>query len=159
MIFFLQLTPCKLYVVTLNEGLLFILHLSSILFQVWGHRSDDILEFHKSHNHQDRISYIVENDLIIDAVSQKIKSLNIDVVYETKVAQYSLPNQSMENVNIQFESGESVDCKLLLGTDGARSQVRQAMNVQYISWDYDSRGIVATVKVSTPSPNTTAWQR
>lgn len=153
------MTPCKLYVVTLNEGLLFILHLSSILFQVWGHRSDDILEFHKSHNHQDRISYIVENDLIIDAVSQKIKSLNIDVVYETKVAQYSLPNQSMENVNIQFESGESVDCKLLLGTDGARSQVRQAMNVQYISWDYDSRGIVATVKVSTPSPNTTAWQR
>lgn len=126
---------------------------------MWGHSSDDLLEFHKAHNYQDRISYIVENDLIIDAVTQKLKSLNVDVIYENKVSKYDLPTQPFDNVNIKFESGESVECKLLLGTDGARSQVRKAMGVDYLSWDYDQKGIVAAVKVSTQSPNSTAWQR
>ncbi|KAL1461785.1 hypothetical protein WDU94_013656 [Cyamophila willieti] len=127
--------------------------------KVWGHSSDDLLEFHKCHNYQDKISYIVENDLIVDAVTKQLQSSNVDVMYGKKVAHYELPGQSLDKVSIKFESGDSVECKLLLGTDGANSQVRKAMNVQYVSWDYDQKGIVATVKVSVPSPNRTAWQR
>jgi Ubiquinone biosynthesis hydroxylase, UbiH/UbiF/VisC/COQ6 family len=101
----------------------------------------------------------VENDLIIDAVTKKLNTLNIDIVYQKKVAHYELPEQPLNNVKIKFESGESIECKLLLGTDGARSQVRNAMNVQYSNWSYDQKGIVATVKISTSPPNRTAWQR
>uniref|UniRef100_A0A8D8T4F6 Ubiquinone biosynthesis monooxygenase COQ6, mitochondrial n=1 Tax=Cacopsylla melanoneura TaxID=428564 RepID=A0A8D8T4F6_9HEMI len=127
--------------------------------KVWGHSSDDLLEFHKSHNYQDKISYIVENDLIVDAVTRQLQSSSIDVMYGMKVAHYELPEQPLDKVRINFESGDTVECKLLLGTDGANSQVRKAMNVQYIRWDYNEKGIVATVKVSVSNSNKTAWQR
>lgn len=126
---------------------------------MWGHSCDDVLEFHKQHNYQDKISYIVENDLIVDAVTKKINSLNIDILYDQKVAHYEIPAEPLHNVKIKFENGDDVECKVLLGTDGAGSQVRKAMGVHYISWEYDQRGIVATVKIAGSTPNRTAWQR
>jgi 2-polyprenyl-6-methoxyphenol hydroxylase-like FAD-dependent oxidoreductase len=44
-----------------------------------------------------------------------------------------------------------------VGADGAASQVRNFAGIPTVGWDYNQKGIVATVEHD--SPNTTAWQR
>lgn len=35
-----------------------------------------------------------------------------------------------------------------IGADGARSLIRQTMGVQYTAWEYEQKGIVATLEVA-----------
>lgn len=46
---------------------------------------------------------------------------------------------------------------LQVGADGANSPTRAAAGIGVWGWDYDQRGLVATIK--TAEPHTTAWQR
>lgn len=61
-------------------------------------------------------------------------------------------------VTIQLASGEKISAKLLVGADGANSQIRQLMGIGMLQWDYGQSALVARVKTSKPNQHT-AWQR
>lgn len=62
----------------------------------------------------DDISYIVENDLILDSVSKEIGDIpNVEVLYGEKAKLYGLPGQE-KNVNICMENGDLYICEVLV---------------------------------------------
>ncbi|KOC63288.1 Ubiquinone biosynthesis monooxygenase COQ6 [Habropoda laboriosa] len=127
--------------------------------QVWDACSDAMIVFNKDCLTEE-IAYIVENDLLLQAVNKQLaKKENVDVIYNSKVVHIKLPERSGENAEIQLQNGTTYRTKLLIGADGANSLVRQTMGTQYIKWDYNQLGVVATLKLSEPTENIVAWQR
>lgn len=127
--------------------------------QVWDACSDAMIVFNEDYT-TDEIAYIVENDLVLHAVNKQLSEKgNVDVIYNSKVEHIKLPKVPEENAEIQLQNGKRFKAKLLVGADGANSLVRQTMGAQYIKWDYNQMGVVATLKLSEPTENVAAWQR
>ncbi|XP_019880267.2 ubiquinone biosynthesis monooxygenase COQ6, mitochondrial [Aethina tumida] len=127
--------------------------------QVWDGVSDAMITFNHE-NSEDYVSYIVENDVLLSATNRVMKDIkNVQVLYKAKIKQYNLPDHEHDKVSLCMENGDEITCDLLLGCDGANSQVRKTMQVHYLSWNYDQMGVVATLQFAEKSTNDTAWQR
>ncbi|XP_017876417.1 ubiquinone biosynthesis monooxygenase COQ6, mitochondrial-like [Ceratina calcarata] len=127
--------------------------------QVWDACSDAMIVFNEDYV-TDEVAYIVENDLLLHAVNKQLSEKeNVNVIYNSKVENINLPKTPEENAEIQLQNGKRFKAKLLVGADGANSLVRQTMGAQYIKWDYNQMGVVATLKLSEPTDNIVAWQR
>ncbi|KAJ9596115.1 hypothetical protein L9F63_012699, partial [Diploptera punctata] len=113
--------------------------------QVWEGCSDAVITFNYEDMVED-VAYIVENNVLISAVNKELEKLmpNVTVQYRAKIKGYQLPHDN-NDVRIDLENGSSYFCNLLIGADGANSQVRKAMGVQYLTWNYNQMGVVATL--------------
>ncbi|CAG9764022.1 unnamed protein product [Ceutorhynchus assimilis] len=121
--------------------------------------SETSITFGKS-EHTDTISYMVENDLVLEAAKNEAqKCNNLKILYGAKVKNYVLPDYHSDVSNIELENGEKFTCDLLLGCDGYNSSVRKAMQVDYVSWNHNQMGVVATLKFSNKFDNEIAFQR
>ena len=58
--------------------------------------------------------------------------------------------------SLQLEGSSTIKAKLVVGSDGGNSKVRQMAQLRTVSWSYKQRGLVATV--ATATPNTSALQ-
>ncbi|XP_035214023.1 ubiquinone biosynthesis monooxygenase COQ6, mitochondrial-like isoform X1 [Stegodyphus dumicola] len=110
---------------------------------------------------QDNVAYIVENNAILNALYSVVKESGnrIEVMKGAKAADYSLPTEQDDLVTVTLGNDTVLRTKLLIGADGVNSLVRKKLNVKYISWKYNQKGIVATLKLSEPTENIVAWQR
>ncbi|KAJ8925743.1 hypothetical protein NQ315_009591 [Exocentrus adspersus] len=127
--------------------------------QVWDAVSDASITFGDQTSPED-VSYIVENDLLIAAVNNELKQLdNVKVQYSAKVTDYHLPEYHESSSSVRLDDGNTYSCELLLGCDGVNSQVRKAMKVNYLTWNYDQMGVVATLNLSelTDSLSSLVW--
>lgn len=67
----------------------------------------------------DDVAYIVENDVLMEAISTELRSSavkNVDIVYGAKIANYELQktrNSSKVNV-VAMENGDTYFCDLLV---------------------------------------------
>jgi len=128
--------------------------------QVWESCSDAAISFGEPGDPP--IAHMVENDLTVKALTEVAQSCdNLEIRYGSKVSSYTLPSATSPSspVVVRLEGGEEVEAPLLVGADGVGSLVRRSLGGQLMSWQYDQVGIVATLDISTSSPNTTAWQR
>lgn len=133
--------------------------------QVWDACSDALITFDKE-NFEDEMAYIVENDVVVAALTRQLDSLpgNVQVKYRSKVVNYSwpMPHQAADSlpwVQVTLASGETVQTKLLIGADGPNSMVRQKLGIPIVKWNYDQSAVVAVLHLSEPTENNVAWQR
>ncbi|XP_070834863.1 ubiquinone biosynthesis monooxygenase COQ6, mitochondrial [Chaetodon trifascialis] len=133
--------------------------------QVWDACSDALITFDKE-NLQDEMAYIVENDIVVAALTKQLDSLsdNVQVKYRSKVVKYTWPMshqaaQSIPWVQVTLASGETVQTKLLIGADGPNSMVRRELGIPTVKWNYDQSAVVAVLHLSEPTENNVAWQR
>uniref|UniRef100_A0A8C9Y863 Ubiquinone biosynthesis monooxygenase COQ6, mitochondrial n=1 Tax=Sander lucioperca TaxID=283035 RepID=A0A8C9Y863_SANLU len=122
--------------------------------QVWDACSDALITFDKE-NLQDEMAYIVENDIIVAALTKQLDSLsdNVQVKYRSKVVKYAwpLPHQAADAipwVKVTLASGETVQTKLLIGADGPNSMVRRELGIPTVKWNYDQSAVVAVLHLS-----------
>lgn len=127
--------------------------------QIWDAISDTVITFNQETS-SEVVAHIVENGLLLDAVAKELSQVpNVQVRNEVKIKKYSFPQGNSQKVTIELANGEILTSNLLLGCDGVNSQVRQSMGVTFVSWRYDQKATVATLKFSEPVKNVTAWQR
>lgn len=133
--------------------------------QVWDACSDALITFDKE-NLQDEMAYIVENDVVVAALTKQLDSLsdNVQVKYRSKVVKYAWPmlHQAADSipwVQVMLANGETIQTKLLIGADGPNSMVRQELGIPTVKWNYDQSALVAVLHLSEPTENNVAWQR
>ncbi|XP_030642238.1 ubiquinone biosynthesis monooxygenase COQ6, mitochondrial [Chanos chanos] len=133
--------------------------------QVWDACSDALITFDKE-NLQDEMAYIVENDVIVAALTKQLQTLSdhVEVKYKTKVVKYTWPSShqvadSIPWVQVTLANGQTLQTKLLIGADGPNSMVRREAGIPTVKWNYDQSAVVAVLHLSEPTENNVAWQR
>lgn len=138
--------------------------------QVWDACSDATIFFNgkyedSNENTSDEICHITENNMIVSASMREVQTTNVDVKCGVKIVDCETPSehtdstQLMPSAKITLSNGSTYSAKLIIGADGANSFLAKKAELPKIGWNYQSNAVVATLKLSEPCSNTTAWQR
>lgn len=91
-------------------------------------------------------AHMIENRLLVDALVDKAKALGIDL-RATSVTGFE---NAGNRVEVQLADGEVLSARLLVGADGARSQIREHAGIATHGWSYNQSAIVTTVAHERP---------
>lgn len=124
---------------------------------VWDAEGTGSVTFDAADLHVPALGHIVENRQTLWAIDQVTSAAeNIDRIH-TVVNSFDNPNDE-GYVPVELGNGETLSTRLLVGADGALSNVRQLAGMATTEWDYGHHAIVATVRTE-KSVAATAWQR
>ncbi|KAA0189977.1 Coenzyme Q6 monooxygenase [Fasciolopsis buskii] len=131
--------------------------------QIWEDKAETFLEFER-----DPLAHIVENNLVIESlrlVAEKAPN-PVTIEYDTYVDAIDFPSLDQPDQlarvlirSLKNDSSRVVETNLVVGADGMHSKVRQAAQLQAISWDHGQSAVVATLCKREKNEPFTAWQR
>jgi len=107
---------------------------------------------HQAHADVDALGYVVQNAHILSAVYATMPS-KITVLASARVQSFEVVNDIM-HVSVVCEGArQRMACRLLVGADGAGSQVRRLSGIASRGWDHNRFGLVASVRPELPHRN------
>ena len=114
------------------------------------------LEFNAPEFGLERLGTIVENHLVQWSLWQSLQSSGgMEIICPDRLESL---HRLDHGVLVKLESGREVQCRLLVGADGADSRVRKLLGIEQQHWEYGQQGLVAVVETAQANPGT-AWQR
>ncbi len=86
-------------------------------------------------------AHMIENRLLVDVLVAKAKALGVGL-HATAVAGFE---RTGARIAVRLADKTSLDARLLVGADGARSRIRETAGIAIHGWNYGQSGIVTTV--------------
>jgi len=122
--------------------------------KVWDQNSQGRLNFNAKDENMEHLGYIIENDLIQSALFGAIDKSKIEYI-NAKLIDLKKTDYGYE---VKLDNQSSLSCRLLVGADGANSQVRSLAAIDVTERDYQQKAIIANIVGEKPFQKTT-WQR
>ncbi|MGL6122865.1 MAG: FAD-dependent oxidoreductase [Shewanella sp.] len=117
-----------------------------------------ITQFHSSQIGASHLGHIVENRLIQLALWQQMTPLaGITLYCPDKVVAFARDSDS-DSVSVHLQSNRKLTAKLLVGADGAHSQVRQWAGIGISGWDYAQSAMLININTAQGQQDVT-WQQ
>ena len=86
-------------------------------------------------------AHMIENRHLIDALVAKAKQLGIDL----RAGAVTGFEHAGNAIDVTLAGAEKISARLLVGADGAKSQIREQAGIVTHGWNYDQSAIVTTV--------------
>jgi len=127
--------------------------------RVWDEASipeaGDALSFDAAEFAVPQLGFIVENDLLVDALCSVLERLKVELQFAAPLASLQL---AAEGHTLELNDGRRLAADLVIGADGAHSSVRALAGIEDSEWDYAQMAFVTHLKTEKPHANI-AWQR
>lgn len=101
------------------------------------------------------LGYMVENSVLQRALWQRLQQQDISLLCPARLRDLQPVNEGWQ---ITLESGESLTARLVVGADGANSQVRQLAGIGIHGWNYAQSCMLISVRCEHDAGDTT-WQQ
>jgi 2-octaprenyl-3-methyl-6-methoxy-1,4-benzoquinol hydroxylase len=112
-------------------------------------------DFNCADIHASHIGNIIENRLVQLGLHQALQTYpSVTWFSATKVRKITAGHSPV----VELADGQTITSKILIGADGANSQVRQAANIGTQGWQYAQQALGVQIKTSGPQQDIT-WQQ
>ncbi len=123
---------------------------------VWDALGGGAIHFDCTELGEPDLGHIIENRVILAALLDRLGAFdNIDFLCPASATGLTLGEDAAQ---LFLADGRTIEARLLVGTDGITSWVREQAGIDSTGWAYDQSAVVATVKTSQHHQNA-AWQR
>lgn len=134
--------------------------------QVWHSSGRGRVHFKAQEMDCAALGYLIENNVIQAGLTERLLEMNntadcgVELVAPASVVAIQQGQQQGTGTAwpvVELDNGQCISTRLLVGADGANSQVKKFSQVPCVGVGYGQRAAVATIK--TEAPHNTAWQR
>ncbi|VEP11223.1 conserved hypothetical protein [Hyella patelloides LEGE 07179] len=118
-----------------------------------------VVTFEEQDLNTDYLGYVAQHNVVLTALQQHITNCsNINWVCPAEVTNVT-NHSNFSTVTVKTADGDrSISAKLVIGADGARSQIRNLANITTRGWKYWQSCVAFTIKHTAPQ-NDTAFER
>ena len=123
--------------------------------QVWDRAGFGEIHFDAADLGEPDLGHIVENRGIVRALWLALVDAGVEIIAPGRVRSVHVGSEASE---IELQDRTRLQAGLLVGADGAHSQIRELVGIASRSEPYDQHAVVATVRAEFGN-QATAWQR
>ncbi|NYT52778.1 MAG: FAD-dependent monooxygenase [Candidatus Vesicomyosocius endoextente] len=121
---------------------------------IWDQNSHGSLDFHSQDEDINQLGYIIENDAIQSAMYTILEKTRVEFI----CAELNAINKIDNGYQVDLNSNHKITCGLLVGADGAKSNVRELAGIEFSENNYQQKAFVCNIE-SLQSFQNTIWQR
>ena len=124
--------------------------------EVWDAGGSNVLHFDCAELGEPYLGHIIEPRIILAALLERLRT--VSRVTLLRPACFREIHVAPDEVVVELEDDRVLHARLVIGADGVRSPVRDALGIKTREHDYRQSSLVALVR-TTESHRSTAWQR